>query len=128
MRILEPYKNFTDSRGSFLGIINSGQWEEINYVETEANQVRGGHYHKETSELFFIINGNIEIKIEKVGEKNRINLTVGSGTIFVIEPLEIHTFVCKTACQWINVLSKRIGNQFQDIHISKSNQEDEDQQ
>lgn len=117
MRILEPYKNFTDHRGIFFGIINSGQWEEINYVETKADQVRGGHYHKETRELFFVIEGDIEVTIEKLGGQSRSVFTAGKGSIFVVEPFEIHTFRCKMACRWINVLSKRIADQFQDFFV-----------
>ncbi len=117
MKLFEPYKRFEDSRGSFLGIVNSGQWEEINFVETSANQVRGGHYHKETRELFFIVDGNIEITITELGGGSISNVTVGPGSIIVIEPFEIHSFACKTACKWINVLSKRIDDQFHDIHV-----------
>ncbi|MFA6888329.1 MAG: cupin domain-containing protein [Candidatus Woesearchaeota archaeon] len=117
MRILESYKQFSDNRGAFFGIVNSGKWEEINYVETEAGQVRGGHYHKETKELFYIIEGEIEIKIANIDEKNIKKYTVSRGMILVVEPFEVHTFICKTKCKWINVLSKRIDDQFHDIHL-----------
>lgn len=120
MKQLEAYKRFEDNRGSFLGIVNSGQWEEINFVETSANQVRGGHYHKETRELFFIIEGDIEITISEINGVGDKSFTVGPGAIFVIEPFEIHSFICKTPCKWINVLSKRIDDQFHDIHIPSS--------
>lgn len=117
MKLFESYKKIEDSRGIFLGIVNSGQWEEINFVETSANQVRGGHYHKETRELFFIIEGDIEITITELNNANISSFTVGPGAIFVIEPFEIHSFACKTPCKWINVLSRRIDDQFHDIHI-----------
>ena len=55
MIVLEPYKKFDDARGRFFGIVNTAHWEEINYIETAAGQIRGGHYHKEKRELFFII-------------------------------------------------------------------------
>ena len=117
MKQFEPYKKFEDTRGRFFGIVNSGQWEEFNYVETLANQVRGGHYHKETRELFFIIDGSIEITISGLNGENKKKFTAGPGSIFVIEPFEIHSFECKTLCKWINVLSKRIDDQFHDIHV-----------
>jgi dTDP-4-dehydrorhamnose 3,5-epimerase-like enzyme len=117
MRMLLPYKQFVDNRGSFLGIINSGQWEEINYIETTAGQKRGGHYHKDTRELFFIIEGEIDITVYKIGADESVSYKVGKGAIFVIDPLEVHTFTCNTYCRWINVLSKRIDDQFNDIHL-----------
>lgn len=117
MRIFEPYKKIEDRRGSFLGIVNSGNWEEVNFVETMAGQVRGGHFHKEIRELFFIIEGEIDITIAGLTGGESHNYTVGPGSIFVIEPFEVHTFTCRTTCKWINVLSKRIDDQFHDIHL-----------
>ena len=117
MRMLAPYKQFSDPRGSFLGIVNSDHWEEFNYVETKAGETRGGHYHKETRELFFIIDGEIDIQIEDMNHVKRNSFRVGPGAIFVVDPLEVHIFTCRTACRWINVLSRRIDDQFHDIHL-----------
>lgn len=119
MKILEPYKSIHDKRGLFLGIVNSAHWEEINYIETFAGEVRGGHYHTETRELFFIIEGEVEITIQSVDRNETRNVLVMKGSIFVVEPGEVHTFSCKTACKWINVLSKRIDDQFYDFHLPK---------
>ncbi|MCE5195253.1 MAG: cupin domain-containing protein [Nitrospiraceae bacterium] len=116
MKAMIPYKKIEDSRGKFLGIVNSGDWEEINYIETMPGEVRGGHYHKETRELFYIIEGEIDIEIKHLHKSVENNFTVTSGSIFIIEPFEIHTFICKTKCMWINVLSKKIDDQFCDIH------------
>ena len=33
----------SDHRGSFLGLMNQGSWQEVNFVATQAGQVRGGH-------------------------------------------------------------------------------------
>ena len=63
------YKNYfhnADSRGLIKGIINEGNWQEINYFETTKNQIRAEHYHKETDELFIILKGKIKITLEKI--------------------------------------------------------------
>lgn len=96
-----------DPRGTFTGIINSGIWEEINLITTEAGSVRGGHYHKQTTELFCILSGDIEVEISKTGGGRELH-SVHAGSIFLIEPYEMHTFRCLTPCTWINVLSKRM--------------------
>lgn len=116
MKTLDPYTKFEDNRGLLLGIVNSGYWEEINYVETQADQVRGGHYHKETREMFFIIDGEIEIRIDDINGKNIRNFSARKGSIFVVEPFEVHTFMCKTKSSWINILSKRMDTRASDIH------------
>lgn len=120
MKRLSPYMEKTDSRGSFTGLINSGAWEEINLIKTEAGGVRGGHYHKYTSELFYIISGEIEVEVSKEGEDTQVHLFSG-GSIFLIEPYEVHTFRCLTACTWINVLSKRMDDSSMDF-FTRSNE------
>ena len=57
MTILDPFRQFSDSRGQMLGVINDGQWEEINFISTAASCLRGGHYHRDTRELFLLISG-----------------------------------------------------------------------
>lgn len=103
-----------DSRGTITGIINSGTWEEFNLITTEAGCVRGGHYHKFTSELFYILSGELEVEVSKKGGAREVHL-VREGSIFLIEPYEIHTFRCLTACTWINVLSKRMDESSMDF-------------
>ena len=113
MTILEPYRQFADARGRILGVVNEGQWEEINFVETAAGQSRGGHFHRETRELFLIISGEIRVRIgEGPGESTH---DFGPGAVFVIEPGEAHWFESLTPCTWINVLSRRIDQACPDI-------------
>jgi len=116
MKFIVPYKNEKDSRGLFKGLINSGTWEEINFIETEAGITRGGHYHKDTVELFFILDGDIEVTISKTNSIERQKYPVSSGQIILIEPNEIHFFRCLTRCRWINVLSKKIDEIDPDFH------------
>lgn len=113
MTILEPYRQFADARGRMLGVINDGLWEEINFVETVAGQVRGGHYHRETRELFLILGGDIRVRIARDGVESQHDF--GPGAIFIIEPGEAHWFDALTPCTWINVLSKRIDQSCPDI-------------
>lgn len=104
MQFLSPYVQNSDGRGRFLGITRE-QWAEVNFIETVANQIRGNHYHKHTRELFFIIDGQIEIVIENILSGERNEFCAQKGDIFVIEPYELHTFQTRTNAQWINMLS-----------------------
>lgn len=107
MKLIPPYVSNSDARGTFTGIINSGQWEELNIVRTGAGQIRGGHYHKSTLELFYMLDGKAEVEILENGGNKQV-YSVSAGDIFMIYPLETHTFRCLTQCAWINVLSKKI--------------------
>lgn len=118
MKILPVYKSFTDKRGVFTGIINSGEWHEFNYIETFAGEIRGNHYHKEIRELFFIIAGDIEVLISSIDRKKNEVYNFHKGDTFIVEPLEMHTFKCKTDAQWINVLSIKIDEETPDIYVA----------
>jgi len=118
MKILSAYKNFADKRGVLKGIINSGEWHELNYIETFAGKMRGNHYHKTTRELFFIISGDIEVSISPIDRKKTEVYHFHKGDIFIVEPLEIHAFICKTDAQWINLLSAKIDKKNPDLYTA----------
>ena len=115
MQKLSPYMRMLDGRGGFWGITQEG-WAEVNFIETAAQQVRGNHYHKETRELFFIVSGEIEVVIEDLRSGRRLEMSVGKGDVFIIEPYELHTFRTRTDAQWINMLSKPVDRRDPDFH------------
>ena len=117
MKKIKSYKEFSDMKGNFRGIINTLKWSEINYIETKKNGIRGNHYHKKTSELFFIIEGIIEVSVRKIKFSKFMKYKFKKGDIFIIEPMEIHIFKAIKYAKWINVLSKKIDDSNPDIHI-----------
>jgi len=115
MTILTAYRHFSDARGHMLGVINDGQWEEINYVTSAAGCTRGGHYHRDTRELFLLISGTIQVRVRPLDSDQVQEYMFSKGSIFVIEPGEAHWFETMTPCAWINVLSRRIDQAAPDI-------------
>ena len=115
MQKLSPYFASQDERGGFVGITQE-HWAEINFIETKAQQVRGGHYHKETRELFFVISGKIDVVIEDLKSGKQLEMSVGKGDVFVIEPYELHTFYVRTDAEWINMLSQPLDQENPDFH------------
>jgi len=115
MKRLEPYMSRQDERGSFLGITNEA-WHEVNRIETVAGQVRGNHYHRHTRELFFILSGEIEIRVEHIESGEKTEFTAKAGDIFVIEPLELHTFRTLTDTVWLNLLDHPMDPNHMDFH------------
>ena len=115
MQHLSCYSQNTDSRGGFFGITRD-PWCEVNFIETVAGAVRGGHYHKETREMFFIIAGEIDIELLHIHTDIKNSFTAKKGDMFIIDPFELHTFKCRTASQWINMLSKPLDAVNPDFH------------
>jgi mannose-6-phosphate isomerase-like protein (cupin superfamily) len=116
MKKITPYVSREDARGKLTGLMNSGSWEEFNYMETSAGQVRGNHYHKDTRELFYIIEGEIDVVVQ-FPEQAESKVTLHAGDFIEIEPMENHTFYCRTDTKWINFLSKRFDPDNPDFHV-----------
>lgn len=111
IEILPPYMSFSDDRGSITGIINRGEWREFNLVTSRAGSKRGGHYHRETKELFIILEGRVDVSLIKVSADGfatgeEASYSFKKGDAFIIAPFVCHSFSAAEDAVWINVLSK----------------------
>jgi dTDP-4-dehydrorhamnose reductase len=111
-----PYFHFVDERGNFVGIFQGQRWEEINYIESITGSVRGKHYHKETREGFFIIDGKIRVYLMDITNNSKRVFIARKSDIVIIEPNILHTFEMLENSRWINVLSKPLKGDVRDIH------------
>jgi dTDP-4-dehydrorhamnose 3,5-epimerase-like enzyme len=116
IEFINNYFNHADEKGSIVGLVNFGQWEELNIIESLKNSVRGGHYHEITTELFIILEGRIEITLESLNQNKTKKVEVIKGDVFLIKPKIIHTFIVLENSSWINCLSKKIDPNNIDIH------------
>jgi mannose-6-phosphate isomerase-like protein (cupin superfamily) len=116
---IPQYCNYEDERGRITGIINSGSWGEINFISSFAGTIRGGHYHKYTQEVFFILEGEVKVVIEDLTLSNPITEEefVKEGDIFIIEPFIKHTLTIIRDAKWINILSHKMSEENKDIYI-----------
>ena len=105
---INSYFNHQDEKGSIVGLVNFGKWEELNIIESLKDTVRGGHYHLKTSELFIILEGRIEVFLENINQGKTKIVEVKKGDVFLIKPRIIHTFTILENSRWINCLSKKV--------------------
>jgi len=121
--MIKFYSNYfkkEDSRGTILGLIDEGNWKELNYFSTEPNQIRGNHYHKKTDELFIILKGKLEIKLTRVSINDQLEgeselFSIKQGDVFVIPKMVYHVFNIVEKSEWINALSLKMDIKFPDI-------------
>ena len=116
MKIIKPYFQSEDARGGILGIGQFDWMKEINYIESRAGSKRGGHYHKKTTELFFIMEGEIKVVIQPLNAASAQEIIVSKGDIFILDPLEVHTFHVLKDAKWINVLSNPMNKKNPDFY------------
>jgi len=116
---INSYFNHQDEKGSIVGLVNFGQWEELNIIESLKAAVRGGHYHLKTSELFIILEGRIEVCLENINQSKTKIVEVKKGDVFLIKPRIIHTFTILENSRWINCLSNKIDPNNKDFYRKK---------
>ena len=114
IEFIPNYIEYSDKRGSFLGLINFGNWKEINIICSEADTVRGDHYHKNTDELFLILEG--KITLQKVLDNEKKTFDVQEGDVFLIKKNVNHIFETIEYSKWINVLSQKLNIDNPDLH------------
>lgn len=90
MRRLKAYFKHSDNRGTLIEICRERAWRQLNFFTLKRGSWRGGHYHKRTRELFFIVEGRCRIEIIniKTGKKNQF--ITKEKDIFLVEPYELH--------------------------------------
>lgn len=81
---------FNDERGALVQLVHDG-WKQINYISSKKNVVRGGHYHKNNKEAFYVISGSFKLIAEDVnGVKEEYSIK--TGDFFIVKPFIKHSF------------------------------------
>ena len=89
LSIIEPNFEHKDERGGLVQLVREG-YRQVNYVFSKGGSIRGGHYHKINTEAFYIIRGDLELKLSFDGEEETHHFS--SKDMFVIPPNVKHTF------------------------------------
>lgn len=85
LKVIKTDFEFTDERGTLVQLIHEG-YRQINVITSRKGVVRGGHYHKQNEEAFYIVSGELEVEVN--GETARFQ----AGDFFGIEPFDMHSF------------------------------------
>lgn len=86
LQIIKVDFHFEDDRGTIDQLIHDG-YRQINVITSKKGVVRGGHYHKQNDEAFYVISGRLTVT---VNEETR---TFSDGEFFGIEANDMHSFV-----------------------------------
>ncbi len=105
LEILKPDFEFNDDRGTLLQLLH-GEISQLNYVESNPASLRGGHYHKLNKEIFFIIDGEVDVTVKKDGIEE--SYTFKSGDMFCINKNVIHSFDYKKKSSLIVAYDKGV--------------------
>lgn len=83
--MIEKDFQFADGRGCLVQLVHDG-YRQINVISSKKGTTRGGHYHKENREAFYIVSGQLVVTVN--GTAHRFK----EGGFFGIEENDLHSF------------------------------------
>lgn len=89
IEILKTDFEHCDDRGTLCQLVHKG-YCQVNVVFSKAGTFRGGHYHKENNEAFYVVNGSFEIVCTKGTDREA--RVFRQGDFFQIPPYVVHSF------------------------------------
>jgi dTDP-4-dehydrorhamnose 3,5-epimerase-like enzyme len=121
IKFVKPDFTHKDDRGFLTQITSKGKWNQINYIESKKNCVRGNHYHQFNRELFYVIEGRFYLTLEKDDIKKIYDII--ANDMFIIEPFVTHSFEYIEKTMLITMYDKGVELQDgkMDMLISKKN-------
>lgn len=96
-----------DNRGSLTQLIHDG-FKQINVLESKKGVERGSHFHKRSTEAFYIINGSVEVTLWDKTSKETV--VFGKGDFFVINPFVLHNMLFLEDCLMVQMYDEPVEN------------------
>jgi len=87
-QIIVPDFISEDERGRLTQLVHTG-YTQVNVVTSKAGVLRGNHYHKQSTEAFYVVNGSVEVTLKQGDKQERI--IFGCGDFFQIKPYIAHS-------------------------------------
>ena len=103
-----------DDRGELVQLVHGG-YEQINILKSNKGVVRGGHYHKETHEAFYVVYGSVIV--DSCVDDKQDRQIFREGDFFCIPPYVLHSMEFPENCFMVQMYSTCVdkGNGTMDI-------------
>ena len=92
IKIITPNFQYEDLRGRLVQLVRTG-YCQVNIIESVAGATRGGHYHIQNREAFYVIGCKLKLTVWhlNVGTQKE-EYEFSENAMFEIEPYTIHSF------------------------------------
>ena len=97
MNVQKISPSFSDARGEIIDILKNSIVEYATLITSKRGSVRANHYHKETFQYVYILEGRTRVVSQMPGEFTKECVLV-EGDLIVNEPLERHAFEALDDC------------------------------
>ena len=89
IEFVKPDFVFENEAGCLRQLVHGG-WNQVNVINSVAGSIRGGHYHKQNRECFYIIEGSFKLTVWKDDIKEEYEIK--KGDMFIMPEFVYHTF------------------------------------
>lgn len=104
-KTIEPNFIFQDKRGRLVQLVREG-YRQVNIITTKGGVLRGGHFHKENREAFYVVSGSCEVTFTKDQQQEKHMFS--AGDFFEIPPCVGHVFRYPMDCVMVGLYDKGV--------------------
>ena len=117
MRIRPVDEVIINERGTITQVTGKGTWKQLNIIYRKAGKLGGGHYHRATTELFYVISGKLDVMTTSPASKSTQYFSFAAGGCFEVVPLEQHYMRFNEDTVLAVIYSKAYDAKAPDTHI-----------
>ena len=91
MRIVRRHPVFSDRRGMITDILDGPVVDAVTLLTTTAGSIRGNHYHRQTTQYSYVVDGRFRLYTQRPGQPRRTRI-LRKGDLAIIPAGERHAF------------------------------------
>lgn len=99
-RIWRPSPAFVDERGEITDLLVREPVEYVTQITSRSGAVRGNHYHKETTQWIYVVEGRLQVLTQLPGEAVRADV-LEPGQLIINLPNERHAMIALTDARFL---------------------------
>lgn len=99
-RVVKPV--FSDARGDIFDIVEE-KVGHIGMVTFKKGAVRGNHYHKESTQYSYVLEGELTLVLSDPDGSNPQEVHLVPDMLSVIPPLTVHTYTALTDARMLDI-------------------------
>ncbi|MDA2932743.1 hypothetical protein MYX82_00205 [Acidobacteria bacterium AH-259-D05] len=92
MKVVRLKSCHVDDRGQITDIITKDVVEHVSLITSRKGAIRGNHYHKETVQTLYILEGKMKL-LTQIPDEDVVTTILERGDLAVTYPLERHTLI-----------------------------------
>jgi quercetin dioxygenase-like cupin family protein len=100
MKVIKISPAFSDARGEVIDIVKDTVVEYATIITSRRGAVRANHFHKETHQYVYMLEGRMRVVSQMPGEAQE-EVVLHKGDLIVNAPLERHAFEAIDNCTFL---------------------------